>query len=108
VAETIVLAGNDVVMTRELIAAVAAALDKPLRTVRLPLTPLLLAAVVCETGCRPLRISPPWHRRRLDFYVKRFAFSQAKAERLLGYRPGVSFGEGARHTAAWYRENGYL
>lgn len=106
--ETIVLAGKDVLETREIIERVADALDKPLRSVRLPLGPLLVAAVICETGCRAFGLSPPWHRRRLDFYVKRFSFSLEKAERLLGYRPAVSFGDGARETAQWYRAHGYL
>lgn len=108
VGETIVLAGKDVLPTRELIERVAEALGKRLRSVTLPLGPFLLAAVMCETGCRPFGIAPPWHRRRLDFFVKRFVFSLEKAERLLGYRPSVSFGDGARETAAWYRSNGYL
>lgn len=106
--ETIVLAGKDVLPTRELIERVADALGKPLRSVKLPLGPCLLAALMCETGCRPFGIAPPWHRRRLDFFVKRFVFSLEKAERLLGYRPCVSFCEGARETADWYRSNGYL
>ena len=87
---------------------VAEALGKRLRSVKLPLGPFLIAAVMCETGCRPFGISPPWHRRRLDFFVKRFAFSLDKAERLLGYKPTVSFDEGARETAEWYRSHGYL
>lgn len=108
VGETIVLAGKDVLATREIIERVAAALGKPLRSVKLPLGPFLVAALMCETGCRPFGISPPWHRRRLDFFVKRFFFSLEKAERLLGYRPTVSFDDGARETAAWYRAQGYL
>ena len=108
IGETFVLAGKDVVRTLELVELVAEALGKRLRSVKLPLTPLLLAALVCETGCRPLGISPPWHRRRLDFFVKRFSFKLDKASSILGYRPAVSFGEGARETAAWYRAAGYL
>jgi len=97
-----------VLATREFVEGVASALGKPLRTVNLPLGPFLVAAVMCETGCRPFGISPPWHRRRLDFFVKRFYFSLEKAERLLGYRPTVSFYDGARETAAWYRAKGLL
>jgi dihydroflavonol-4-reductase len=108
VGETIVLAGSEIVPTRQFIEGVAEALGKPLRSVNLPLTPLLLAALACESGCRPFGISPPWHRRRLDFFVKRFVFSQEKAERLLGYRPSVPFRQGASETAEWYRRNGYL
>lgn len=108
VGETFVIAGRDVMQTVDLIATVAAALDKPLRSVRLPLAPCFAAALLCETGCRALGVAPPWHRRRLDFYVKRFVFSIEKAERVLGYLPRVSFAEGARETAQWYRTNGYL
>lgn len=108
IGETIVLAGPEVMPTLQLIEGVADALDKPLRSVKLPLTPFLAAAVLCESGCRPLGIAPPWHRRRLDFFVKRFAFSQEKAARLLGYQPSTPFKQGARETAAWYREKGYL
>lgn len=108
VGETIVLAGAEVMPTFQLIESVADALGKPLRSVKLPLTPFLLAAVLCESGCRPFGIAPPWHRRRLDFFVKRFVFSQEKAARLLGYQPSVTFRQGANETAAWYREKGYL
>jgi nucleoside-diphosphate-sugar epimerase len=108
VGETIVLAGAEVLPTRTFIERVAEALGKPLRAVSLPLAPFLLAAVVCETTFRPLGISPPWHRRRLDFFVKRFAFSQEKAKRLLGYAPAVSFKQGAALTADWYRTEGLL
>lgn len=108
IGETFVLAGSEIVPTRALIEGVAAALGKPLRSVRLPVAPLMLAALACETGCRPLGVSPPWHRRRLDFFVKRFKFSQEKARRVLGYRPSTPFVDGARETADWYRRNGYL
>jgi dihydroflavonol-4-reductase len=108
VGETILLAGSEVLPTRAFVEHVAAALDKPLRAVRLPLPPFLLAAVVCEKVCRPLGLSPPWHRRRLDFFVKRFEFSQEKAARLLGYSPAVPFSQGAARTADWYRAQGLL
>ncbi len=108
IGETVVLAGSEVLPTRRFIEHVAEALGKPLRAIRLPLVPFLLAAVVCEHACRPLGISPPWHRRRLDFFVKRFEFSQEKAARLLGYAPAVPFRQGAARTAEWYRAQGML
>ncbi|HEU4618308.1 MAG TPA: NAD-dependent epimerase/dehydratase family protein [Gammaproteobacteria bacterium] len=108
VGETIVLAGSEVLPTRTFVERVAEALGKPLRAVSLPLAPFLVAAFVCEKTCRPLGISPPWHRRRLDFFVKRFAFSQEKAKRLLGYAPAVPFNQGAALTADWYRAEGML
>ena len=53
-------------------------------------------------------IQPPLHRRRLDFFRKTFVFSTDKAQSLLGFVPKVNFAEGARETAAWYRDHGYL
>ncbi|HEX5420427.1 MAG TPA: NAD(P)-dependent oxidoreductase [Gammaproteobacteria bacterium] len=108
IGEVIVLAGDEVLPTRTFIEYVAEALGKKLRAIRLPLQPFLLAAIVCEKSCRPFGVSPPWHRRRLDFFVKRFTFSQEKAARLLGYAPAVSFREGAGLTAEWYRGCGLL
>jgi nucleoside-diphosphate-sugar epimerase len=108
VGETFVLAGSEVLTTRETAELVAAALGKPLRSIRLPLWPFYFAAVVFEKTLPPLGIAPPWHRRRLDFFVKRFYFSLEKAERLLGYEPKRRFREGAAETAAWYRAQGYL
>lgn len=106
--QTLILAGAEILPTFRMVELVAEALGKPLRRVTLPLPPLLLAAIVCERGFRPLGMSPPWHRRRLDFFVKRLYFSQQKARRLLGYDPQRRFREGAIETAAWYRREGYL
>lgn len=106
--QTVILAGAEILPTLRMAELVAEALGKPLRHVPLPLSPLLLAAVVCETSCRPFGMSPPWHRRRLDFFVKRLYFSQQKARRLLGYDPQKRFRDGAAETAAWYRQRGYL
>jgi nucleoside-diphosphate-sugar epimerase len=106
--QTVILAGAEILPTFRMVELVAEALGKPLRRLTLPLPPLLLAAILCETGCRPFGMSPPWHRRRLDFFVKRLYFSQHKARRVLGYEPRRRFREGAAETAAWYRRQGYL
>jgi nucleoside-diphosphate-sugar epimerase len=42
---------------------------------------------------------------RLKFLGLNLDFSIEKAKRELGYRPGVSFEEGMRRTAAWYKQN---
>jgi nucleoside-diphosphate-sugar epimerase len=106
--EVFVMPGHEVMTTREMVAAIAGALGRPVPRLRLPLWPFLAAAVVFEGTCRPLGIQPPLHRRRLDFFRKSFVFSTQKAERLLGFVPQVSFAEGARDTAAWYRGHGFL
>lgn len=74
----------------------------------LPLWPLVTAAALCEYFCRPLRIEPPLHRRRIDFFRKDRGFSIERARRDLGYNPVVDLAEGLARTARWYVANGYL
>ena len=106
--QTFVLAGNEVMTTRGMVDAIAQALDRRLSAFHVPLWPVLVAAVGFELICKPLGIQPPLHRRRLDFFRKSFVFSTRKSEDLMGFRPTISFSEGAVESAAWYRAHGYL
>ena len=72
------------------------------------IAPLMWAAKLCEALCKPLGIDPPLHTRRVEFFVKSRAFSNAKARELIGFEPKISTEEGVRKTIAWYKENGYL
>jgi dihydroflavonol-4-reductase len=106
--QTMVLAGSERITTNTMVAAIGAAVGSTKRIFHSPLWPFLAAAFVFEATFSPLGLKPPLHRRRLDFFRKSFSFSTAKAEQLLGFRPQVDFQDGARRTAAWYRENGFL
>jgi nucleoside-diphosphate-sugar epimerase len=106
--ETFVLAGQETMTTREMVAQVARALGRTAPRWHAPLWPFLAAAVVMETTLSPLGVQPPLHRRRLDFFRKSFVFSTAKAQRVLGFKAAVPFAAGAVETAHWYREQGYL
>lgn len=92
----------------DLVPAVGRAIDVDVRIIHLPFWPLWLAAVAVEVACRPLRISPPLFRRRVDWFRQMRAFSIERARRELGYVPRVGLEEGLRCTGAWYRQNGYL
>jgi len=67
-----------------------------------------LVGSACERVCIPFGIEPPIYRRRVDFFTKSRAFSIAKAQRMLGYRPTVRLEEGVRSTADWYRAEGWI
>jgi nucleoside-diphosphate-sugar epimerase len=108
VVETFVMAGHQIMTTREMVENIAHSLGRKPPAVRAPLWPFLLTAVVMETTLKPLGIQPPLHRRRLDFFRKSFVFSTAKAQSLLGFTPHTPFIEGAAESAKWYREHGYL
>ncbi len=103
----LLFAGKQALSTDEMVDAIAAAVDVPPPRLRVPLTPLLAAAVVLELGLRPLGVQPPLHRRRMDFFRKSFTLRADRAAEL-GVRPRVDFREGARLTAEWYRSTGLL
>ena len=106
--ETFVLPGEEVLTTRQMVDAIAGVLGRSVPRMRLPMWPFLSAAVVFETVFKPMRIDPPLHRRRLDFFRKTFVFSTDKARRLLGFTPEIPFASGARDTAEWYGRQGLL
>ena len=108
VGETFVMAGAEILTTRELVQGIADALGRPAPRGHLPMWPFLAAAVLMERTLAPLGIQPPLHRRRLDFFRKSFLFSTAKASAQLGFTPAVPFRAGLVETAQWYRDLGYL
>lgn len=108
VGETFVLAGEERLTTDAMAQAIAAALGIARTPPHVPLWPFAAGAVLCEALCKPLGMKPPLNRRRLDFFRKSFRFSTAKARERLGFTPRISFAEGARRTAEWYRANGML
>jgi nucleoside-diphosphate-sugar epimerase len=108
VGETVVLAGSEVMTTKEMCEHVSIAVGVPLRSIRLPLFPFLALAVIFEQTLGRIGIQPPLHRRRLDFFRKSLSFSSSNRNRLLTWRPSVSFSDGAVRTAAWYHEQSLL
>ncbi len=106
----IYLAGDDRAVTlNELVEAVAATLGVQVRILRFPwYRGAWYLASVAELVSRPLKIEPLIFRRRLTWFSTNRAFSIAKAQQELGYRPAVSLAEGLARTAAWYRERGLL
>jgi len=108
VGEVFILGGEGHVTLNELAAEIAAAVGGRVPRRHIPLGPVLLAAALCETVCRPLGIEPPLYRRRVEFFSKDRAADVSKAKRVLGYRPEVTLSQGLRRTAAWYRERDLL
>jgi len=108
VGEPFILAGPRFVTQSELATVIARETHGRVLPFHVPAAPLRLAAALCEAVCIPLRIEPPLHRRRVEFWTKSRAFSIAKARRLLGYAPAVDLHEGVARTAASYREAGWI
>jgi nucleoside-diphosphate-sugar epimerase len=106
--ETILLPGNELMTTQEMVGHIAATLDKPGPRWRVPMWPVFAAAVVSSAILRPFGIRSPLQPRGLDFFRKSFEFSTSKARRVLGVEPTTRFIDGARTTLEWYRAHGYM
>ena len=100
---TFVLAGPRPLTTQDMIDAICRVVGAKPPRLRVPLGPLQVTASVMEKVLPPLRIQPPLHRRRLDFFIKNFQFDGHAARAILGYLPTTDFCEGVRRTAEWYQ-----
>ncbi len=105
---TLVLAGKETITTNDMVGEISKQLDTSIPKFRAPLFLFLVIATILETILRPLGIQPPLHRRRMDFFIKGFAFSQEESFKTLGFVPKVSFSQGVSETIRWYEEMGYL
>jgi nucleoside-diphosphate-sugar epimerase len=92
----------------EIVRAVARALEVPVRIPHYPVWPVVAVGHVVEKVCKPFGMTPPIFPRRVDWYRQNRAFSIERAQRELGYVPGIELEEGLRRTGAWYRAMGYL
>ena len=106
--EAFILAGPRATSIQELVETIAEAVGTSVPRWRLPVGPVYAAGVLCEWACKPLKIAPPLHRRRVDFFRYHRLFDSAKAKRLLGYAPQVDLQTGIERTARWYQEEGWL
>ena len=106
--QTFIVGGDEYLLLRNLIGAIAAHLHVAPPAIRIPLWPVDLLARVCEAVCAPLNLEPPLHRRRMSFFRNNRAFTIEKARNLLGYRPQVNLEEGLERTIAWYEAQGLL
>ena len=102
------LAGIEPITTSQMVAAISRQFGTRPPRFRAPMVPFYVAALVLEKTLRPLGIQPPLHRRRLDFFKKSFTLSTQLAKQTIGFTPKVDFSQGARETANWYKEKGYL
>lgn len=106
--EIFTIGGEEYLTLNKLVAKIAKILDKPVSKIKIPVWPVWLAGALCEFICKPLGISPPIYRRRIDFFIKDRAFDITKAKTILNYQPKVSLEEGLKRTAEWYKEQGLI
>jgi nucleoside-diphosphate-sugar epimerase len=76
----------------------------PMPRLRVPAPLVLVLARAMEIVHRVTGLDVPFHRFHYHILVKDFFFSNANAERDLGYQPIVTKEEGMAQTVAWVRE----
>lgn len=100
--QTFIIGGEEYLMLRDFVAAIARRLQVPPPGMRIPLWPVDYLARICETACAPLHLEPLLHRRRMSFFRNNRAFTIEKAKAQLGYAPRVGLEEGLERTISWY------
>ena len=106
--EAYIIGDENYLSLNALVTAVATSLGVNLKIQHLPFWPLWASSVLCEAIYKPLPQDPPLFRRRVDWFRQNRAFSTAKAQRDLGYKPQVPLDKGLFKTGKWYLEHGYL
>jgi nucleoside-diphosphate-sugar epimerase len=103
-----ILTGEEPTTLHHLVQLIARVLGVRPPRWRFPVTPVYLAAFLCELICKLLDINPPLYRRRVDFFRKTRCFVISKAKRELGFTPRTDLRTGMGLTVDWYRAQGYL
>ena len=99
-----ILTGESPVTLNQLVTMIAGVLNVPEPRWHFPVAPVYAAGFVCEMVFKPLGISPPLYRRRVDFFRKTRAFDISKARRELGFHPRTELVSGLATTIDWYRQ----
>jgi nucleoside-diphosphate-sugar epimerase len=102
------LTGNKAETLNDTVRIIAEALDVPSPRLHFPVAPIYLTGLLMEIICKPLRLSPPLYRRRVNFFRMMRDFDISKARRELGFQPKVDLFRGAQLTMEWYHRKGLL
>ena len=102
------LTGNNPVSLNETVRIISDAAGVPAPRLHIPVMPLYYAGWLMEMTLKPLGISPPLFRRRVNFFRIIRGFDNSKAKRELGFRPKIDLATGARITLEWYRQENLL
>ncbi len=81
---------------------------KPFAKKGVPLGVLKLASFGVETYGKLAKKPVMLTREKAAMLSHHWICDSSKTQRALGWKPEVSFPEGARLTAKWYEENGWL
>jgi dihydroflavonol-4-reductase len=103
-----IIADDHAITIQQFVNSIADALGSKRPGIRLPYGLLKVAALACEVICKPLRISPPIHRRRAAWFVSNRTFDISRARTELEYEPKVRIEDGIAEMVESYRDAGWV
>jgi nucleoside-diphosphate-sugar epimerase len=99
VGETMIIGGDQIITTKDLVNTFSSVLNLPGPLVTLPYPLGLLIATVAERAFGILGKEPPLSRRSLEFFDTDNGFDVSKSKRLLDFTPRYSFRQGVEDYA---------
>lgn len=102
------IADEEYVQIEDLVTRIGKAMGIAVKMPHYPIWPVIIAGHVVEACCKPFKINPPLHPRRVDWFRQNRAFKIDAAKRDLGYNPKVGLDEGLKRTYLWYKQEGML
>lgn len=106
--QVLIIGGPEYLELNRLVELIAKAVGVSTPTLKIPYFPIWALAVLCENLCKILKMEPPLHRRRVDFFVKTRSFETKQAQEVMNFVPQIHIEEGIQRTAHWYQQMGYL
>ncbi len=103
------IVGNPTASSIELIIRrIAEQLGTSPTFLRIPVSPVMLAAWLCEKLFKPFDIEPPIYPRRVAFFTKDRSFNTGKMKTITSFQYQYSNDTGLSELADWYVEKGWL
>ncbi len=106
--ETFVVASDQAVRLKDLIAEIIAVQGLEFSPIRVPMGVMTALCLGTESVFKALGKEPPFSTRSLKFFTESSSFDIAKARRLLGFSPRVTLHEGLADTYRHYLAEGLV
>lgn len=103
-----ILAAKEPTQFKDIIKFVAQSINQSPSYVSIPKSIGLLASYITDISGKLIGIKSPLFPDRVKVMTMNYFYNTEKARKEFGFKPQVSFQEGAIKTGKWYLENGYL
>ena len=103
-----ILAAKEPTEFRDVVKYVAESIKQKPPLVYIPKNIGLMASYIADTCAKIIGIKSPLYPDRVKVMTMNYYYNIEKARREFGYKPDISFRQGALETGEWYIKNGLL